>query len=328
MTEVSSSDKGAQQQLSAEDLAASSWLDLLSADEAEEAKVAATPPAPAPVTEAAEETEHAAAEEEPPAEEDDPEELPEPKRYRVKVNGEEREVTEDELIKGYSRTEDYTRKTQKLAEERKVFEPELAAVREERKRYAESIKKVELALKSVQPQEPDWDERRKTLPPDQFAALRADWSIHQDRIRAVQLESQRAAQLVADDQLKQRKAYVAAEHAELLTRIPEWKDQAIREKDAAAMRAHALSLGFTDAQVDEVADARTILLLRQAWKNSVAEKAKPTIRQNINRLRAVTPGSANSSAPRPQASELAKARARLAKTGSIDDAAALFFNEL
>lgn len=328
MTEVSSSDKKALEGLSAEDQAAASWLDMLSATEAEDAIVLATPPAPKPVTEAPAETEQAEAEEEPPVEEEDPEELPEPKRYRVKVNGEEREVTEDELIKGYSRTEDYTRKTQKLAEERKVFEPELAAVREERKRYAESIQKVELALKSVQPQEPDWDEKRKTLPPDQFAALRADWSIHQDRITAVALESRRAAALVADDQLKQRKAYVAAEHAELLKRVPEWKDQAVRETEARGMRDYALSKGFTDQQVNEVADARTILLLRDAWKQSVSEKAKPTIRQNIDRLRAVTPGSANSSAPRKPASELAKQRARLAKTGSIDDAAALFFNEL
>ena len=43
------------------------------------------------------------------------EEDTEPQVFAVKVNGEELEVTEDELVKGYSRNRDYTRKTQELA---------------------------------------------------------------------------------------------------------------------------------------------------------------------------------------------------------------------
>ena len=35
--------------------------------------------------------------------------------YTVKVNGQDVEVSEDELIKGYSRQQDYTQKTQQLA---------------------------------------------------------------------------------------------------------------------------------------------------------------------------------------------------------------------
>lgn len=41
--------------------------------------------------------------------------------YKVKVDGEELEVGLDELLNGYSRTADYTRKTQALAEERERF---------------------------------------------------------------------------------------------------------------------------------------------------------------------------------------------------------------
>ena len=42
--------------------------------------------------------------------------------FRVKVDGEEVEVPLDELLKGYSRTADYTRKTQAIAEARKQAE--------------------------------------------------------------------------------------------------------------------------------------------------------------------------------------------------------------
>ena len=42
--------------------------------------------------------------------------------YRVKAAGEEREVTLDELIKGYQLGTDYTKKSQTVAEERKAVE--------------------------------------------------------------------------------------------------------------------------------------------------------------------------------------------------------------
>lgn len=43
-------------------------------------------------------------------------------KFKVKVDGEEIEVTQDELLRGYMRQRDYTQKTQQLAEQRKQFE--------------------------------------------------------------------------------------------------------------------------------------------------------------------------------------------------------------
>jgi hypothetical protein len=62
-------------------------------------------------------------------EEEEPEEEEQPQVYTVKVDGKEIEVTLDELQKGYSRTQDYTRKTQQIAETRKQVEAEAAAIR-------------------------------------------------------------------------------------------------------------------------------------------------------------------------------------------------------
>ena len=50
------------------------------------------------------------------------EEEQQPQLYTIKVDGEDVEVTLDELQNGYSRQRDYTRKTQELAEQRKSFE--------------------------------------------------------------------------------------------------------------------------------------------------------------------------------------------------------------
>ena len=57
-------------------------------------------------------------------ENEESEEEEKPQVFTVKVDGKEVEVTLDELQKGYSRTQDYTRKTQQIAEVRKQTEAE------------------------------------------------------------------------------------------------------------------------------------------------------------------------------------------------------------
>lgn len=70
--------------------------------------------------------------------------------YTVKVDGKEVEVTLDELQKGYSRTQDYTRKTQQIAETRKQVEAEASAIRAEREQYAQLLGALKQQLESTE----------------------------------------------------------------------------------------------------------------------------------------------------------------------------------
>ena len=78
------------------------------------------------VEETAEETEPEEVEEESEDEPDDTEEddveVEERKTYRVKAGGEEKDVTLEELVSGYQKGDDYTKKSQTLAEARKKVE--------------------------------------------------------------------------------------------------------------------------------------------------------------------------------------------------------------
>ena len=71
--------------------------------------------------------------------EESEEEAPRDQKFVVKVDGKEIEVPKEELIRGYQREADYTRKTQKLAEERKLVESEFQQVRGEREQYAQVL---------------------------------------------------------------------------------------------------------------------------------------------------------------------------------------------
>ena len=77
------------------------------------------------------------------------EEAPEPQRFRVKAAGEEREVTFDELVDGYQKGLDYTKKSQTLAEQRKAVESERLAVeqaKQARDAYAQRLNLIEQFL--------------------------------------------------------------------------------------------------------------------------------------------------------------------------------------
>src|SRR5688500_9158667 len=84
----------------------------------------------APESEDADDIESEAADDD--AESDDAERL-----YKVTVNGEDIEVTLDELRAGYTRDRDYTQKTQKVAEIRRAAQQEREAHRQAVESYAQ-----------------------------------------------------------------------------------------------------------------------------------------------------------------------------------------------
>lgn len=261
-----------------------------------------------------------------PAEEESEEEEP---RYRVKVDGEEFEVSQSELLAGYSRTQDYSKKTMAVAEQRKTLAAaekaataEKAAIVEERKTIARDAALFEQALKAMQPQEPDWDTLRNTVTPDQYAAAYTDWQIQQNRVRIAEDKRRQADARVDADKATAYQSYLRDQNTQLLERIPEWQDAKVREADAKAMRAHAKTLGFSDQQIDAVDDANTMVLVRNSMLKAKAETARPTVQATISRIKSATPGGAQT--PRKPVSDRAKAAATLKRTGSVADAAKLF----
>ena len=75
----------------------------------------------------------------------DEDEDSQPENFTVKVAGEEISVDLDELKNGYSRTADYTKKSQALAEERKQFSQDRDAVLLERQQYSQLIRRIATA---------------------------------------------------------------------------------------------------------------------------------------------------------------------------------------
>lgn len=92
------------------------------------------------------------------------EEIEQPQMFTVNVNGIEQQVTQEELINGYSRQQDYTRKTQELSQQRKTIEEQAKEVAQRDAIYSQLLPKMEAQLKGEMANEPDWDTLYKDDP--------------------------------------------------------------------------------------------------------------------------------------------------------------------
>ena len=247
--------------------------------------------------------------------EEDADEAPQPgQTFRVKVDGEEVDVPLDELLKGYSRTADYTRKTQAIAEARKQADAELRQAREERQRYAQTLEALDSSLKQLQPPEIDWD-RLYQENPVEWVRQREVARTRQEQ--AAWVQSQKNA-LVERQQLEER-----AEAEKTLE--PEWRDADKARAEKAKIVEYATDkLGFSVEEISDIYDARAVLALRKAMMfddlMSKRSQIRPTITQKAKPMKA---GAAST----PQSSQVVSSKnalSKLAKSGSTRDAAAVF----
>ena len=255
-------------------------------------------------------------------EEESEEEAPRDEKFIVKVDGKEIEVPKEELIRGYQREADYTRKTQKLAEERKIVESEFQQVRAEREYTSQLIGQLQQKLQEYEPPEPDWN-RLEVEDPTEYAR---QWTSHQRRQQqkyAIQAEELRIAQLQNADAQKHIHATLAAETARLKEKIPEWNSPEKAKAEGKALLEYGQVLGFSEQELNTITDSRALLALHKAWKYDQMMSKRPEFQAKIKKApRMVTPGSAGNVSSK--SSDLNNAKKRLAQTGSVRDAASLF----
>lgn len=255
-------------------------------------------------------------------EEEAEEEAPEPDKFVVKVDGKELEVTKDELLRGYQREADYTRKTQKLAEERRTVESEFQQVRGEREQYANILGQLEQKLREFTPAEPDWEQLEKQ-DPTEYARQWTNQQRRQQQQAAIYAEQARLMQLQQAEQQKSMQEQLLEEASKIKDMIPEWRSPEKAKEEGKALIEYGQKLGFSEQELGNVTDSRALVALYKAWKFDQMMSKRPELQAKIKKApRMATPGSTNTVSPK--GSELKNAKQRLATSGSVKDAAALF----
>ena len=251
-------------------------------------------------------------------EEGDSEEEEQPQVFTVKVDGKEVEVTLDELQKGYSRTQDYTRKTQQIAEVRKQTEAELQEVRAEREQYAQLLGALQAQVQQAAQPQVDWD-RLYQEDPIEWVRQRELVRENQEKAAAIHSEQQRLAQLSQQEQAQQRQMLLAQEQEALVAAIPEWKDAKKAQAEKAMLVQFGQKVGFTPDELKNVIDHRAVVMLRKAALYDQMMSKRGQIKPVTNNgPRPAKPGAAGRVSSNTEAM---RAQQRLAKTGRVDDAA-------
>jgi hypothetical protein len=250
----------------------------------------------------------------------------EPELYEVVLPGGEVErLPLDELKRGYSRTRDYTQKTQAAAELKRQLEAEAGQTREQRAKYAELIDKVGQALERMNGPEPDWNKVRAEQP-DEYPALWTDWQRRQKASADVQAEKDRLAAEERADLARRHQEFVAAEAQRLEAAIPEFRDPEKRRAGMTELATYARGMGFADQDIAAIADHRVVLLLRKAQAYDRLQQKRPDVTGKATPVKAGTVKPAAPGTPKSQPSvspERKRAAERFAKSGSVDDMAEL-----
>ena len=270
-----------------------------------------------------EETEEVEAEDDSEEQEETETEEEEQPRYKVKAAGEEKEVTLDELVKGYQLGADYTKKTTEVAEQRKAVEAERQAIEEAkyaRDTYAQRLQAIEEFIVAQSPQE-DLNSLKENDPIG-YAVKVAELSEKKEQLQAIRAEQYRIAQVQQSEQARAMSERVAQEASKLAQVLPEFSDPTKGENLRKEIRTYGKALGFTEEELSSVYDSRHVLTLHKAMLYDKLQKSKPALTKKV--AEAPKMMKSGTAAKAGNNETIKKQSQQLRTSGRVKDAAALF----
>lgn len=244
-------------------------------------------------------------------------------KYTVKSGGEEKEVTVDELISNYQKGDDYTKKSQALAEQRKAVEAEAHAVQEAmqlREQYAQRLNQVKVLLENSDEQV-DLDELKEN-DPITWSIKVAEKTENNKKLQLIEQEQNRLAQ-AHQKQVAEQQAKLVAHEAEMLTsKVKEFSDPKKAEQIKGEIRNFGKSIGFSDEELAQVYDHRHVMVLQKAMAYDRLQKAKANVTKKV----AKAPKMAKQGNKVAKTDVYTKQKKRLRGSGNIADATEVFKN--
>jgi hypothetical protein len=241
--------------------------------------------------------------------------------YKVKVAGQELDVTLDELKNGYSRDADYRRKTEELSYDKKQF---MSESEKQRQNYSSKLNEANQLLSVAQQQlqtEINSADLEKLYEEDPTEAARIE-----HRLRRKQEKLNQAMEKTQSEQRKQFEGFLSDQKKQLASKMPEFSDPAKASQLASSMKTTLNNYGFNDQEISQVYDHRIVMLVNDAMKYRKMQNSKPNLAKKITK-----PGRVFSSGVKKDKAEINLTKrkeklSRLKKTGSIKDATSIFLD--
>ena len=242
-------------------------------------------------------------------------ELEEPELHRVKVSGQELEVTLDELKAGYSRDSDYRQKTHTLGLEKRDLETQKNSLRQSYDTRLSELNDLIATADATVRQQQGSEDLQKLYDEDPTAAARLDYQLRQQNRQLEEVRSK-----AKEAQQSQYNEFLNTQRELAATKIPEFADPNKADTFKVNMRNSLRNYGFNDSEIGSLADHRFLMVAKDAMSYQNLKDKKPIVQKKVaNAPRVVKSGVAksNTSSGREQ---IRQKIGKLAKTGHIKDA--------
>jgi len=239
--------------------------------------------------------------------------------YSVKVYGDEKKVTLDELRRGYSGQQAIQQGMQQVASAKKEVEQVYAALQAETQRVQQLRQQFESGSFTAPPKPPS-DEMFKDDPIGYMEAKiaydrkAAEWQQQQHQLQALDQQQRHIQQQALQAHLHQ-------EMQTLQQTIPEFSDPKRASGLKEKLVQTGLAYGFDAAALDQITDAKTVQVLYDAMKYREMMGAKGEAERRVEKARPVVKPGAKKPAKSSKAKQRQQAVARMKQTGSVDDVA-------
>ena len=242
-------------------------------------------------------------------------ELETPELHRVKVSGQELEVSLDELKAGYSRDSDYRQKTHTLGMEKRDLETQKNSLRQTYdNRLSELNDLISTADQFVQ-QKQGGQDLAKLYQEDPTEAAKLDFQLRQEKQH---IESLKATARQAQN--KQYENYLETQKELAATKIPEFSDPNKADSFKLNMRNSLRNYGFNDQEIGSLADHRFLMVAKDAMSFQSQKDKRPIVSKKVaNAPKVLKAGVARSNVSSGR-EEVRNKIKTLKKTGHIRDA--------
>ena len=227
---------------------------------------------------------------------------------KIKVKGEEQEVTFDELLKGQMLESDYRLKTSEHAENVRAFEADKTEATQVIRANVQEGVNILRALEAEYLQinkDTDWQSLKED-DPNLYHVKRGEVQERAEKLKQFKAGLKKQHDSIQSEQAgkktQEEEAYKKLQADRLKMINPAWIDEKVSTKEISDLRTYLKTafdgdMVFTDSDVDGLTDARLISLLTKARLYDEGKKSVDLVKKKLKKTRKITKSGGKKTAP-------------------------------
>ena len=245
-----------------------------------------------------------------------------PETFSIKVNGENVDVTLNDLKQSFSGQKYIQQGMKQAAEQRKQAEEAFNGLNQQREQLNQLMQQVEQQGVISQPTPPS----KELLSADPLGYIEAD-ATYREQMGAYQTQQQQIGQqqqAMQQAQGQAHQAHLQSQMAELQQAIPDFSDAKKAPKMKERLVKQGMAEGYTAEEIGGIVDHRAMKVLHKAMLYDQMMEGGSDVQAKLKKARPLMKAGTKKQ-PTSDAKKQRQQMSKLKKTGSIHDAAKLLF---